>query len=71
MSLKEKCQKEGMRYSSISRSLAGDTGYVSAESSIESDDEKELNHILEPQHAGEYLILHEVLTKNLLMKINT
>lgn len=52
MSLKEKCQKEGMRYSSICRSLAGDTGYVSAESSIESDDEKELNHILEPQHAG-------------------
>ncbi|KAH1018306.1 myogenic-determination protein isoform X1 [Dendroctonus ponderosae] len=30
----------------------GDTGYVSAESSIDSDDEKELNHVLEPQHAG-------------------
>lgn len=26
-----------------------DTGYVSAESSLESEDEKELNHILEPQ----------------------
>lgn len=31
---------------------AGDTGYVSAESSIDSEDEKELNHVLEPQHAG-------------------
>lgn len=27
-----------------------DTGYVSADSSIESEDEKELNHILEPQN---------------------
>ncbi|KAF7283511.1 hypothetical protein GWI33_000347 [Rhynchophorus ferrugineus] len=35
----------------ISR-LIGDTGYVSAESSIDSDDEKELNHILEPQNSG-------------------
>ncbi|XP_050313744.1 transcription factor SUM-1 [Anthonomus grandis grandis] len=33
-------------------SSSGDTGYVSAESSIESDDEKELNHVLEPQNAG-------------------
>lgn len=38
---------------SIFRSL-GDTGYVSAESSIDSDDEKELNHVLEPQNAGNY-----------------
>ncbi|KAL1489448.1 hypothetical protein ABEB36_014341 [Hypothenemus hampei] len=30
----------------------GDTGYVSAESSIESEDEKELNHVLEPQNAA-------------------
>lgn len=59
-----------MRYSSICRSLAGDTGYVSAESSIESDDEKELNHILEPQHAGKWFyVMSQVLTKNLPMKI--
>ncbi|CAG9767879.1 unnamed protein product [Ceutorhynchus assimilis] len=31
---------------------AGDTGYVSAESSIDSDDEKELNHVLDPQNTG-------------------
>ncbi|XP_060534221.1 transcription factor SUM-1 isoform X2 [Cylas formicarius] len=29
-----------------------DTGYVSAESSIDSDDEKEPSHVLEPQHTG-------------------
>ncbi|XP_018329639.1 myogenic-determination protein [Agrilus planipennis] len=29
-----------------------DTGYVSGGSSLESEDEKELNHILEPQHSG-------------------
>lgn len=33
-----------------STSTKSDTGYASAESSIESDDEKELNHILEPQN---------------------
>ncbi|XP_066144909.1 myogenic-determination protein [Euwallacea fornicatus] len=32
--------------------FTSDTGYVSAESSIDSDDEKELNHVLEPQNAG-------------------
>lgn len=32
--------------------LKQDTGYVSAESSIESEDEKELNHILEPQNGN-------------------
>lgn len=30
--------------------LRPDTGYASAESSLDSDDEKELNHILEPQN---------------------
>ncbi|KAJ8958064.1 hypothetical protein NQ318_002076 [Aromia moschata] len=29
-----------------------DTGYVSAESSIDSEDEKEVTHVLEPQHTG-------------------
>ncbi|KAJ8967779.1 hypothetical protein NQ314_002624 [Rhamnusium bicolor] len=29
-----------------------DTGYVSAESSIDSEDEKEATHILEPPHTG-------------------
>lgn len=33
------------------KSAKSDTGYASAESSVESDDEKELNHILEPQNA--------------------
>lgn len=33
-------------------SLRIDTGYVSAESSIDSDDEKEATHILEPPHTG-------------------
>ncbi|XP_030764323.1 transcription factor SUM-1 [Sitophilus oryzae] len=32
--------------------FVGDTGYVSAESSIDSEDEKELNHVLEPQNSG-------------------
>lgn len=32
--------------------LRPDTGYASAESSLDSDDEKELNHILEPQNVG-------------------
>ncbi|KAG5888751.1 hypothetical protein JTB14_032023 [Gonioctena quinquepunctata] len=35
-----------------STGLRIDTGYVSAESSIESDDEKEVTHILEPPHTG-------------------
>lgn len=35
-----------------STSTKSDTGYASAESSIESDDEKELNHILEPQNTN-------------------
>ncbi|EFA05645.1 transcription factor SUM-1 [Tribolium castaneum] len=33
-------------------SAKSDTGYASGESSLESDDEKELNHVLEPQNAN-------------------
>ncbi|XP_023015655.2 myogenic-determination protein nautilus isoform X1 [Leptinotarsa decemlineata] len=35
-----------------STGLRIDTGYVSAESSIDSEDEKEITHILEPPHTG-------------------
>ncbi|CAH1380465.1 unnamed protein product [Tenebrio molitor] len=35
-----------------STSAKSDTGYASADSSVESEDEKELNHILEPQNTN-------------------
>ncbi|RZC34653.1 Basic domain containing protein, partial [Asbolus verrucosus] len=35
-----------------STSAKSDTGYASAESSVDSEDEKELGHVLEPQNTG-------------------